>query len=261
MNRRLHILGLFLLAGLFSFSLLGCEDDDDDNNNGSGNGLVGIWRQTVAGVEEETIQMESDGSLTWVIADLALEDCMSMDGTWDADADSITTTVGVISSTVAYTVSANTLTIVDEDGEEFVYSRIGAMIDCDHYGFGGGGGTMGVMVNGTAYDLGAFASAVIDGGNMMIVGGDLTRQIVLSLDGITAGTYNLNTGQNMGSYVPLITAPADMYVASLGMGSGQVVITSVANNTVQGTFSFTGQHLSSIATVAVTNGQFSVPIE
>jgi hypothetical protein len=260
MNRRLNAWVLLLLAGLLGFGLLGCEDDDDDNNNlGNNDAVVGIWRHTVANMEEETVELTADGVINWVIADLQNDICISSEGTWEADSDSITTTDDLGSSTVAFTVSGNSLVITAEDGEELTYTRISTMVDCDDYGFASGG--MSATIDGTARNLDNFTMAAVDSdtGMLMIMGSDLSRQIVLSLEAATPGTYNLSSGDNSATYVPSTLNPSDFYLAMIGMGSGSVVITSNSGNVVSGTFTYVAQHISSMATVSVTSGSFSVP--
>lgn len=260
MNRRLNAWVLLLLAGLAGFGLLGCEDDDDGNNNlGNNDAVVGIWRHTVTNVEEETVELTADGVINWVIADLQNEICVSAEGTWEADSDSITTTDDLGSSSVAYTVSGNTLVITAEDGEEINYTRITTMVDCDDYGFSSGG--MDATVDGVARSLDNFTMAVVDSdtGMLTIMGSDLSRQIVLVLEAATPGTYSLSSGDNSATYVPSTLNPSDFYMATIGMGSGSVVITANSENVVTGTFSFVGQHISSMSTVTVTSGSFSIP--
>ncbi|MCB9473145.1 MAG: hypothetical protein H6678_04970 [Candidatus Delongbacteria bacterium] len=248
------------LSALLGFGLISCEDDSSDSNNTGADAVVGIWQHTEAGVDEETIQMTSTGAITWVLADLAAETCISFEGTWSADADSITTTGTVGTSSVAYTVSGNTLTIVDEDGEDFSYTRISTMIDCDHYNFGSTTGTMTATIDGTVYTLNSFTTAMRADGAMGIVAGDFTRQIQFNLLGDTAGTYSLGTAGNSATYIPNIATPLDLFMATFGMGSGSVEITSVANDTITGTFSFTGVPLSGTGSHTITNGSFSIPI-
>ena len=119
---------------------------------------------------------------------------------------------------------------------------------------------MTATIDGTVYTLNSFTTAMRADGAMGIVAGDFTRQIQFNLLGDTAGTYSLGVAGNSATYIPSIATPLDFFMATFGMGSGSVEITSVANDTITGTFAFTGVPLSGTGSAAITNGSFSIPI-
>jgi len=81
--RTLTLAGLALTA-VFSTGCLFGEDDDDDNDGGQPSALVGVWRHNTMVnnqiIEQETVELMSDGTSVSVMADYNLEECLS----WDA---------------------------------------------------------------------------------------------------------------------------------------------------------------------------------
>lgn len=73
-------------------------------------------------------------------------------------------------------------------------------------------------------------------------------------------TYNLGSGNFSTAVLTLGTTANDSYVSSVVSGAGSIVVTSLANNVVKGTFSFTGRNNAG-TNKQVTEGQFELKLQ
>jgi hypothetical protein len=269
---KIKLLSTLFIAGLLSLNFSSCDSSDDDENNN--NGLAGVWQNTVSGVSQTTINLDNDNTFEAVEADYLLEECedqlfVSDITRWWNDDDSlyISTNFANQSDTmsIAYILDGNNLIITDdEDGSDEIFTRINDMIDCDHYdwesGSGVGFGTMTADVNGTQTDFSSIVLLTTDSGIFGILGNNTVGQITFSLTSLNAGTYSFGSAGNLASYIPNINDDTTIYMATSGIGSGTLEISSYANNTAVGTFEFTGMNFSDQTTVSITNGQFNIGI-
>ena len=259
--RTLTLAGLVLTAVLSTGCLFGSDDDDD--NGGNPSQLAGIWRHNTVEnnqtIEQETVELVADGTTVSVFADYTLEECLSWDGTWSADEDSIHTTVetplGPYSSTVAYDLSGNTLTIHDEDGETLVYTRLTEMVDCSDYDFGsptGWSGTFGATVDGAPMDFGDNVYVEVDNGVLGFGGFDGVSNLAFVLDGGTVGAYTEDNAA--GTYVPNVADYMNSYVST----DLALQLNTATATTLAGTFTFTAANISNPMDMVTITGQFQL---
>jgi len=120
---------------------------------------------------------------------------------------------------------------------------------------------MSASIEGTTWVASAVQVA-IDGeaGTLSVVGGGegTNTNISISLTATVPGTYSLGPGGPGAATVGLSTGQT---WTSSGVGaSGSLIVTTLSNTHVAGTFSFTGTALSggAVGVVHVTNGKFDV---
>ncbi|MFA7330007.1 MAG: hypothetical protein WC326_02930 [Candidatus Delongbacteria bacterium] len=258
----LSLLGVLLAGSLFT----GCFESDDDDDGGGNPALTGVWRHNVVEnnqtIEQETVELVSDGNMINVLADYTLEQCLSFEGTWTADEDSIRTTVetplGPYSTSVAFELSGNTLTIHDEDGETMVYSRLTTMVDCSDYEFGSSGqwtGSFGALVNGASMDFGNNVYVEFEDGMLGFGGLFGTANMAFVLDGQAVGTY---TEENAAAtYVPNVADYMNAFVSS----ELTLQLTTSTATHIAGTFSYQAANISAPAETVTVTGQFDLTLE
>lgn len=254
----LPLCGLLLGGGLFT----GCGDDDED---GGGSSLHGVWRYSemdgTAVLNQETTELLADGSLLSIWADYELQECSSTDGTWSADADSITTTfdtpMGDVTSTAAFELSGNTLTITDpEDGSVTHYTRLAAMVSCDDYNFTplpGWSGSLSAQVNGTATSFSDVLEVEFaEDGQLLITGVESGRLLALMLPNQNAGTFNVGVDGSAADYTPDLGNP-NPYMST----SGIIVLSTVTATHIQGTFTISTETWNGL-TAQLSNGVVNI---
>lgn len=199
-----------------------------------------------------------------VVADFEWEQCFSVDGTWSADEDSIYTTLTYgsesESTSTAYTVSGNTLTILDE-GETHIYTRLTEMVDCSDYGFAPADswvGTFNATVDGTSMP---FNNEIIVGeedGILGIIGYSGVSSLAFALDGGAAGTYS---GANAAiTYVPDLSQASVMYLANENVVGTTLILNLTTSTATQlvGSFSFTAANIIDSQQMVDVTGQFNL---
>jgi hypothetical protein len=252
--------GVGTLLLVTSLLLAGCESDSDDDNGG-GSAPTGVWQYTEmqgsTTVSQQTLQINSNGTWVNVMADYVDEECMSFNGSWTADEDSIHSTMGSQTWVMAYAHSGNTLTIIDPQGGPTAYTRINAMVSCDDYDFGGTGdlwsGTLSATVGGTAMTFSTFIYGGSDSGILAFWGNGGTRQLQFNVMGDQPGTYPLGTS-NMAIYVPDTATPTVLFTTVMALAEGTLTLSTVTATHIAGTFSFTAMNVGTMQTVQVTNG-------
>jgi len=263
MKIRAKAIGAGLAALALAGTLLGGCDETTDEGNTIDASLVGIWRRTeMQGSDtllEETSQLTANGHLTAVRADFQQQHCLVLQGNVTTSEDSITTIITTVgnadTSTVAYNVDGNTLTITD-GGNTLVFHKVQAMPTCDDYGFGGGGQWTGMLtatIDGTQRDFGDFLYGGIDQGVLAFGGNAGGRQLQLTVLSDVAGIYDLGTG-NMGVYVPDTGNPTNLFTTVMTLATGSIDLSVVSSTHIMGTFSFTALNMSTQQTVQVTDG-------
>ena len=108
-----------VLCALIAVALVGCS-------GGSSDGVVGTWKQVFS--EEEKQELIEQGGdiaeeLIAVLEDTALE--IKSDGTWESRSSS----TNEIANQGEYTVEGNTLTMVGDDGYEYIYEIKGNTLE------------------------------------------------------------------------------------------------------------------------------------
>lgn len=114
-------------------------------------------------------------------------------------------------------------------------------------------GTFTANIGGTQWTATA-PGAVKTGTRLTITGIGDSKSIILQINGTTAGTYDMNvfsTNIQPFTYTPNTSAPQDTYLGT----SGSIVVSSVQNNRISGTFSVVATNLSS-QTISIT-GSFT----
>jgi len=191
-----------------------------------------------------------------VVADFEWEQCFSVDGTWSADEDSIYTTLTYgsesESTSTAYTVSGNTLTILDE-GETHIYTRLTEMVDCSDYDFGGitgWTGTIGATVNGSPMNFGDNVFVEEESGSLGFGGFTGTATLAFGLDGDSAGSYTEDNA--MATYTPNVADYMNSYVSA----DLALQLNTATETTLAGNFTFTAANISNPMDVVTVTGQF-----
>lgn len=245
-----------LALGSLALGFAGCETEDDDENT---DGIGGIWRHTVvengSTVLQETVELAANGVLNVVSADFINQECFSMEGTWSASADSITTTVMGITTTDPYTLAGDAVTIVDEEGVASVYSRVSSMPTCDDYGFGGSGGwdgTFSATVNGNTIDFSSNLYVESEQDLMGFGGFNGTQNLAFVVNALTAGTYDEDIAA--GTYMPNINVTTDAYIST----TMSLNLTTVDSAHIAGSFNFEAMNPFTMQTLTVNNGQINI---
>ncbi len=83
------LLGACLLSCTLAF--VGCDDDDD--NSSSQSAVVGLWQTTTTGVGQETLDLQSDGSLAVLNYAYLTGNCLEYEGSYTQSADSLILTM------------------------------------------------------------------------------------------------------------------------------------------------------------------------
>lgn len=126
-----------------------------------------------------------------------------------------------------------------------------------------GTSSMNLKVDGADWSASLAVVATNSNGVFSVTGSDANaKQCGISVMNVSGpGTYDLGgtlTNPNMGRWTAS-TSPSDTYVTSLGQGSGQVVITSLSDTHVKGTFEFTAKN-SEQQMVTISSGSFDADI-
>lgn len=247
---------LALAVAVAAVGLTSCEEDDDST---TGDGIGGIWRSTTVEngntVLQETVNLGAGGICSVVNADFVLQECFGVDGTWSATDDSVTTIIMGVTTTVAYSVSGDAVSITNEDGTISNYSRVGSMPTCDDYGFGGTDtwdGTFTANVGGTVVDFSTNLYVETEASVMGFGGFNGSKNLAFVLENTTAGTYNEDTAA--GTYMPNITVTTDAYIST----SLTLNLSMVESNHIVGTFSFEDVNPFNFQTISVTDGQINI---
>lgn len=255
--------GLGMAAlGLFGVLSTGC--DETATGAGGNDALLGIWRHTEiqAGdtTHEETSQLLANGHINTTWADFVHESCADLDGSWSASEDSVTwvmiTPVDTTTYVTAYVVDGNTLTITDSTtGEQDVYTKIQAMVDCDHYGWDNldtWTGSFSATVDGVPTNFSTSIYVENNGGTLGFGGYSGVANMAFVLQSATAGPYTEATCN--GTFMPDMNNITDFYLSTdLNLD----LITSETDHIVC-VFSFEATNPLSLETVTVTNGQIDI---
>ncbi len=124
------------------------------------------------------------------------------------------------------------------------------------------GGSMSAKVDGQAFEATLAVQATVSGTVFAFAGtansSSSVRQINIAIaDYKGAGTYSFSTPASTAVWAEGTTADK-IFTANFIIGSGQVIITEVANGRAKGTFEFTGSNGSQTKTI--TEGKFNVKI-
>lgn len=125
------------------------------------------------------------------------------------------------------------------------------------------GGSMSAKVEGQEFKATLSVQATVSGTVFSFAGtanasASSVRQINIAItDYKGVGTYGFTNPGNVATWTEGLTADK-MFIANFILGSGQVVVTEVANGRAKGTFEFTGSNGEQTKTI--TEGKFDVKI-
>lgn len=174
-------------------------------------GIEGVWRQTEAGVAEQSIRFSEEGTFQRVAANLTDLTCASSSGTWRLDGTSLTLDVTVIANESVSRTESYSIT-VDGSGLSLAggasagtYGPRTSIPSCVDYGFGVWDGSLSAEVDGVDVMFAVVDVDIdVEGGSATIVGEDLTcsscpdgrREILLRIEGqpdpLLPGTFTVN---------------------------------------------------------------------
>jgi hypothetical protein len=274
--------------------LAGCSDTDPTDVDPTT--VEGVWRSGVSGVQESTLEFAGDGSFRVVDADFGLQRCSVETGVWtqmdEALAIRVTERDGRPISEevdVPYTLSGSSLVTQAGTSEEEVWSRFESMPTCADYGwpsFSMGADVAGVFTDFSQNPPTLSLEEAIADGRIMVAGwsaapgGETTSCVtcqVLELEIFTEpagplvpGTYPIEAfaaGGLISRALLRVDYPStdEHYRTDEGdpdtqPPSGQVTLTTVTPQRIEGTFAFIAYDGRAAGPpyplVTVTNGFF-----
>lgn len=274
-----------------------CTENGPTDPNGS---ITGVWRSGVPGDTEATLELGSDGTFRVLDAFFGLQQCSVASGTWTQTETQlqVRTTerdgVSVVEDEdVPYTLSGGTLVTQPGTADEEVWARFGSMPTCADYGWPSF--AMGAEVDGVSYDFSDNPPSVvledaIAAGFLTVTGWDTPDGIstncvtcrVLELEIFTElasplvpGTYPIESfgagGLRSGGLVRLDYPSTDQHYRTdegdpgTQPASGQVILTTVTAERIEGTFEFVAYDGRAVGppypTLTVTNGYFRLSFD
>lgn len=282
-----------ILVTLLSLGLSACGATVADIEDGS---PVGIWQLTIPGEYETTVNIATDGTFDVVDAEIGLQLCSTESGTWQAEGGVLSVTVtgrngdsvqGEPTENIPFDVTLGTLTLnhVNEDPETF--TRVSEMVDCPFYGWptvtfratiGGevwnftenfivqqvtdatGGVSIGdLIVQGYLYFGGRFGG----GGEPASCVGCRELTIELQAGALAVGTYDMDAGSGTGffgrgNYWPDVSDGVHFTTDVGNPPVGSIVVTSIGENHIRGTFNFTVVDGIGGASIDISGGVFDI---
>lgn len=290
---------LLLIAGIVTVGPTACtESDPTDVDDGS---VVGVWRTGVAGDVESTLQFRDDGAFRVIDAEFGTQRCLVSEGTYSQGESVLsiryTLDEGMPSSAeeeVPYTLSGSTLVTQPGSADEEVWSAFGSMATCADYGWPDF--AMAADVDGVSVDFSqnpptlSLEDAIRDGaltvsGWSGAPGGETTSCVtcqVLELEistqlasPLVPGTYPMeafSAGGLASRALLRVNYPStdEHYRSDEGEpatqpASGQVVLSTVSAERIEGTFEFIAYDGRAMGPpyplVTVTNGFFRLAFD
>lgn len=257
----------------------GCGPTDPDVDQVT---LEGVWRSSVDGERENTVEIRADGTFDEVEALFPDQRCSTVSGTWSSDGAILSVTISSRNGlpvsereAIPFDLTATTLTLNYVQDEPETLTRVGAMVDCPSYGWPTI--TLSATIDGVPITFEDHFAPVLAPGQTMadlIASGSLflagrtgssavpeecfgCRELRLELTGppaLTSGTYSMSSDNvsqlwARGFYTPDLSGTLDYWSDGSDpeqqAWQGEVALATATATEISGTFSFIGyDHLA-----------------
>jgi hypothetical protein len=232
--------------------------------------LDGVWLAAEAGVEETTIELRTDGAARFVASDFSGFSCASSSGAWTSDGSRLSLRLtppgGPAESDVRsfdYEVFPDSL-VLTRGGASATFVPVTRVPSCVSYGFGTWQGTLSARIDGVPETFGnlSVATGAVGAGTLVILAcpdaatscGERNAALILRVNSppgpLTPGNYPL--GDIASGFYGLINPfPDDPDFPGFDslrlLPTGAIVLSSVAEDWVYGTFEFRANERASNA--------------
>lgn len=183
------------------------------------------------------------------------QSCTANNGTWAATDTTITlypNTPGAY--TVDYVINGDTLTLLDEGGENLVVMlKVTEMTDCNDYICDEN--VLATTIDNMSETFGCLSYLFSDGSIAVYAWDYASRGVALDIGAAAVGIYTIGDGEL--PYAEYYPDEETYYRAGSGIGSGWISITEITDDCVSGQFEFVAVRESDSVTVSLTGGSYS----